>query len=55
MRYEETIAYLYNSAPLFQQVGALAYKPGLQSTITIDDKMGNPHKNYKIIHVGGTN
>ena len=32
MNYQETIAYLYNSAPLFQQVGKAAYKEGLENT-----------------------
>lgn len=55
MTYEETINYLFTSAPLFQKVGALAYKPGLQTTITLDDHLGNPHKRYPVIHVAGTN
>lgn len=29
MNYQETLTYLYNSAPLFQQVGKDAYKEGL--------------------------
>ena len=29
MNYEETLAYLYQTAPLFQQVGKEAYKEGL--------------------------
>ena len=32
MTYQETLAYLYNSAPLFQHIGKAAYKEGLEST-----------------------
>ena len=30
MDYQSTLSYLYNSAPLFQQVGSAAYKEGLE-------------------------
>lgn len=30
MNYQETIEYLFNSTPVFEKVGAKAYKPGLQ-------------------------
>ena len=55
MNYQETIEYLYNSAPLFQQLGGAAYKPGLQTTETLDEHFGRPHQNFKTIHVAGTN
>lgn len=55
MTYEETLHYLYTSIPVFQHSGAAAYKPGLATSIALDDELGNPHKAYKIIHVAGTN
>ena len=55
MNYQETIEYLYASAPLFQQVGGAAYKPGLQVTETLDEHFAHPHRRYKCIHVAGTN
>ena len=55
MTYEETIAYLYNVAPMFQQQGAGAYKPGLQTTMALDRRFNHPHTRYKTIHVAGTN
>ena len=33
MDYQSTLSYLYNNAPLFQQVGSAAYKEGLENTI----------------------
>lgn len=55
MNYEETLQYLYHATPAFEQVGAAAYKPGLQTTIALDDHYGRPHQSYKTIHVAGTN
>ena len=55
MTYEETIEYLYNTAPLFQNIGAGAYKEGLSNTLALDEHFGHPHRAYKTIHVGGTN
>ncbi len=55
MTYQETLQYLYVKTPMFQQVGAKAYKPGLQVTETLDAHFGHPHRNYATIHVAGTN
>lgn len=55
MNYEETLNYLYTCAPLFQQVGAHAYKPGLQTSVLLDQHFGYPHRAYPTIHIGGTN
>ena len=41
--------------PVFQQVGTTAYKPGLETTHTLDTHYGHPHRSYRTIHVGGTN
>ena len=55
MTYKETIHYLFKSAPLFQQIGAAAYKEGLNNTKTLDEHFNHPHQKYKTIHVAGTN
>ena len=55
MNYEETLHYLYTSIPVFQHVGASAYKPGLKTSRALDDYLENPHRAYPTIHVGGTN
>ena len=49
MTYEETLHYLYTSIPVFQHSGASAYKPGLGTSIALDDYLGNPHKAYKTV------
>jgi dihydrofolate synthase/folylpolyglutamate synthase len=55
MNYIETIDYLYTRVPMFQRKGASAYKPGLDTSVALDNYLGNPHKSYPTIHVGGTN
>lgn len=55
MTYSEAIEVLYNQAPMFQHVGKSAYKTGLDTTYRLDEIFGHPHRNYKTIHVAGTN
>jgi dihydrofolate synthase/folylpolyglutamate synthase len=55
MTYEETIEYLYRTAPMFQQTGTSAYKEGMENTFLIDEQLKHPHTAYPTIHVAGTN
>ena len=55
MDYQETIQYLYDRLPVFHQIGAAAYKPGLENSIRMMSELGNPQNSYKTIHVAGTN
>lgn len=55
MTYEKVIKYLYNSVPIFQNVGAVAYKEGLYNTKKLDEHFNHPHKKYRTVHVAGTN
>ena len=55
MDYQNTLAYLYNSVPMFQQVGGSAYKEGLENTKILDEHFGHPHRSFRSIHVAGTN
>ena len=53
--YEEALHYLYSRLPVFQHQGASAYKKDLTNTILLSEALGNPERNFKSIHVGGTN
>ena len=55
MTYQEATDYLYNSAPLFQNIGADAYKEGLSNTLLLDAHFHHPHRSFRTIHVAGTN
>lgn len=55
MNYDETVTYLFNCAPPFQQVGGAGYKEGLSTTIELDNHLSNPHRKFRTIHIAGTN
>ena len=55
MTYQEATTYLFTAAPLFQNIGAGAYKEGLSNTHLLDEHFGHPHEKFRTIHVGGTN
>lgn len=55
MTYSETLDYLYHSTPVFEHVGASAYKPGLETTLSLAAHWGNPHERFQSVHVAGTN
>ena len=55
MTYTETLNYLYANLPMFQRVGAVAYKEDLINTVQLCEALGNPHLKFKSIHIAGTN
>ena len=55
MDYQQTIEYLFNSTPVFEHVGATAYKEGLTNSLALDEHFGHPHQKFKSIHIAGTN
>lgn len=55
MDYQQTLDYLFSQLPMFQRIGAAAYKANLDNTIALGNLTGNPHLKLKTIHVAGTN
>jgi dihydrofolate synthase/folylpolyglutamate synthase len=55
MTYAETIDYLFTKLPMFSRIGAAAYKKDLTNTIRLCEALGNPHHQFKSIHIAGTN
>ena len=55
MNYKETCEYLFNQMPMFERQGTSGYKEGLDNSLMLDEHFGHPHRNYRIIHVAGTN
>jgi dihydrofolate synthase / folylpolyglutamate synthase len=55
MNYQETLSYLLEQLPMYQRIGISAYRTGLENTNKLDDYFNNPHRNFKTIHVAGTN
>ena len=55
MNYSETLSYLYSRLPMYQLIGAAAYKADLNNTIAICKLLGHPENKFPSIHVAGTN
>lgn len=55
MNYTQTLDFLFNSLPVFEQKGASAYKPGLERISEFCRVLGNPQRNFFTIHIAGTN
>lgn len=55
MNYTETTDFLFNSFPLYQNIGAGAYKEGLGNITDFCTILDNPQTRFAIIHVAGTN
>lgn len=53
--YNEMLGNLFVRFPSFQNAGAGAYKPGIANMEFFDQLAGHPHRQYKIIHIAGTN
>lgn len=55
MTYQQTLDYLFARLPMYQRIGAAAYKADLSNAIKIAEILGKPHLKLKTIHVAGTN
>ena len=55
MNYQDTVNWMFNQLPMYQNKGKSAYKADLSNTIKLATHLKNPEKNFKSIHVAGTN
>ncbi len=55
MDFKDTLQYMYDLLPMYQRVGAVAFKKDLTNTLQLCEVLGNPQKAFKSIHVAGTN
>lgn len=55
MNYKETIQYLFHQLPMFQRVGAVAFKKDLGNIKLLCERLSNPQNSFKSIHIAGTN
>jgi len=53
--YDEVLAWMYSRLPMFQRIGAAAYRPDLHNIQALCERLGQPQFRYPVIHVGGTN
>lgn len=55
MDYNQSLDYLYSQLPMFQRLGAAAYKADLSNTINLCKILNNPERKFPSIHIAGTN
>lgn len=53
--YEETLTYLFYQLPMFQRIGPAAFKKDLGNILALSEALGNPHRQFRSIHLAGTN
>jgi dihydrofolate synthase/folylpolyglutamate synthase len=55
MTYQEATRFLFSQLPMYQRQGQAAYKADLDTTYQLDAYFKSPHKQYRVVHVAGTN
>ncbi len=55
MNYLDTINWMFNQLPMYQNKGKSAYKEDLSNTLILSRHLSQPEKQFKSIHVAGTN
>ena len=55
LSYEIALKALNDGYAAFHKVGAAALDPGLETTVRLARRLGDPQNSYMTIHVGGTN
>jgi len=55
VNYQEAIGFLFQALPMYQRIGAAAYKKDLTNIRDLCKALGNPEQKFKSIHIGGTN
>ena len=55
MNYQQTLNFMFEKLPMYQRIGAAAYKSDLKNTLDLCSLLGNPEKDFLSIHIGGTN
>jgi len=54
-RYQKALDYLYSQLPMYHRIGPAAFKKDLTNTLKLCEHLGNPHRNFRTIHIAGTN
>ena len=55
MNYQQSLDWLFSQLPIYQRNGASAYKEDIGNILEACNRLKNPHKKFKSIHVAGTN
>ncbi|UAB84698.1 bifunctional folylpolyglutamate synthase/dihydrofolate synthase [Zunongwangia sp. SCSIO 43204] len=55
MTYQQTVEWMFQQLPMYQRVGNSAFKKDLSNTLKLAAHLGNPERDFKSVHVAGTN
>lgn len=55
MNYENTVEWLFARLPMYQKIGTKALNKSLLPTQNFLTHLGDPHRQFKTVHVAGTN
>ncbi|MEL4308085.1 bifunctional folylpolyglutamate synthase/dihydrofolate synthase [Joostella sp. CR20] len=55
MSYQQTLDWMFAQLPMYQKQGQSAFKPKLTNTLALAKHLDFPERNFKSIHVAGTN
>ena len=55
MTYQQCLDWLFSQLPMYQRKGTIAYKADIGNIVQVTEKLGNPHQDFKSIHIAGTN
>ena len=55
MNYTETLDWLFSQLPMYQRQGKSAFKKDLSNSLALSKHLNFPEKQFKSVHVAGTN
>lgn len=55
MTYQDTVNWMFQQLPMYQNQGKTAYKDNLDNTLLLAEYLQHPEHKFKSIHVAGTN
>lgn len=55
MIYQDTLNWMFSQLPMYQLQGKTAFKKDLSNTLKLAEHLNNPERDFKSVHVAGTN
>lgn len=55
MNYNDTLDWMFSQLPMYQRQGVSAFRKDLSNTLKLAEHLHFPEKNFKSVHVAGTN
>ena len=55
LTYSQTVEWMFQQLPMYQRIGADAFKKDLGNIVEFSNYLENPQNNFKTVHVAGTN